>query len=133
VLRRCKVLDRFNYTVCLAVHIHLQQALLARNSQSLGCLSLPSCLVSWRVLLTPSSVLQEIKAKADKSKDGEDKEDEVPEPVPASPPPAPLVRMAYLSVIGGHTVNGVAEIHSEIVKDDVSTGPWSSLSDMLFH
>lgn len=68
-------------------------------------------------------MLQEIKAKADKSKDGEEEEDEVPEPVPASPPPAPLVRMAYLSVIGGHTVNGVAEIHSEIVKDDVSNWP----------
>jgi len=65
---------------------------------------------------------KEIKAKADKSKDGEEEEDEVPEPVPASPPPAPLVRMAYLSVIGGHTVNGVAEIHSEIVKDDVFNG-----------
>lgn len=64
--------------------------------------------------------VQEIKAKAEKSTK-EEKEDEAAEPVPASPPPAPLVRMAYLSVIGGHTVNGVAEIHSEIVKDDVST------------
>ena len=29
------------------------------------------------------------------------------------------VRMAYLAVVASHTVNGVAAIHSEIVKDDV--------------
>ncbi|KAJ7943370.1 Alpha-1,4 glucan phosphorylase [Quillaja saponaria] len=30
-----------------------------------------------------------------------------------------MVRMANLSVVGGHSVNGVAEIHSEIVKEEV--------------
>lgn len=33
--------------------------------------------------------------------------------------PATLVRMANLCVISGHSVNGVAEIHSEIVKKEV--------------
>jgi starch phosphorylase len=97
------------------------------------------------------SILSETMEKNAESEDvadseKEDSEDELDPFVKYDPNLSRVVRMANLSVVGGHSVNGVAEIHSEIVKQDVFNSFYEVFargfgncniifcsSDMVFH
>ncbi|KAI3699701.1 hypothetical protein L2E82_44157 [Cichorium intybus] len=61
---------------------------------------------------------EEVCNKADEEDDIVEKKEKEMLQKPALIPPK-LIRMANLCVVGGHVVNGVAAIHSEIVKEEV--------------
>ncbi|CAN1271499.1 Alpha-glucan phosphorylase 1 [Linum perenne] len=88
---------------------------------------LPEALEKWSLDLMEKLLPRHVQIIASietKSVYGRDEEDDSPgeeeeEEKVVEEPPSKMVRMANLCVVGGHAVNGVAEIHSEIVKDEV--------------